>query len=349
MSLEDQMLFFFSAIGAFNGLFLSLYFGVFTKQKSRSSYFLAGLLFVLSVRVAKSVFMTFVPGISSDFIQVGLSACLLIGPFLYYYVLSALGKEKSNSKWIWHTLPIVVAMIVVGYYFPYREHRYLWQRKIDGYLAWFLFTQWLAYIIISARVARDAFKRVFSKANSDNIDFWLVNLIICMAIIWLAYFTNGYTSYIVGALSFSFTLYLSILIWVFKKRDKVLFFEAPKKYANKKIDAAQSKDLMPSIVSEFKEQKAHHNPSLKLSDLANKLAVPPHYLSQYLNDNLNKNFSTLVNEYRIEDATQMIGEYTHLTLEAIGYECGFKSNSAFYNAFKKFKGITPAQYKKSIS
>ena len=43
----DKILFFFSALGAFNGL-IGIYFLFFTAKKHLSNYFLGALLFVLS-------------------------------------------------------------------------------------------------------------------------------------------------------------------------------------------------------------------------------------------------------------------------------------------------------------
>jgi hypothetical protein len=47
MNIGKELLFFFSALGAFNGLILSLYFSFFTRKKYLSNYFLGALLFAL--------------------------------------------------------------------------------------------------------------------------------------------------------------------------------------------------------------------------------------------------------------------------------------------------------------
>lgn len=350
MNLEDQLLFFFSALGAFNGLFLSVYFAFFVRKKSKPSYFLSALLFVLSVRVAKSVFMTFYPDISNLFIQVGLSACALIGPFLYLYISSATGRnQRSKHQWLRHILPVIIIMVVIGVLYPYKEYRWLWQRRSNGYFCWPLFAQWLSYIVYSGWLIKDHIRKLFTREQKlTNQQMWWINLVAAMALIWIAYFTNGYTSYIVGALSFSFTFYISVLIWVFKKGKAIGLSEQAPRYANKKIEPGESKTLDKGLEQLLKEKVLYKNPDLKLSDLARELQVTPHYLSQYLNDNLGKSFTTLINEHRVTAAEHMIKVSDHLTLAAIGNECGFKSNSSFYKAFKKFKGTTPAGFKKQI-
>src|SRR5690606_11490895 len=106
-------LFFFSALGAFNGFLLSLYFAVNAKKKFFTNYFLSLLMLVLSVRIMKSVFFYFNPNLSNVFIQIGLSACILIGPFLYLY-LKSYAEEKPN--WAKHVFPYLIVMSCLGFF-----------------------------------------------------------------------------------------------------------------------------------------------------------------------------------------------------------------------------------------
>ena len=82
--------------------------------------------------------------------------------------------------------------------------------------------------------------------------------------------------------------------------------------------------------------------------MARRLQTQKHTLSQYLNDSMGKSFSNFVNGYRVASAIEMLRSNKVLTIEGIGNECGFKSNTSFYTAFKKHKGMTPAQFKKSL-
>ncbi len=348
MSFESQMLFFFSALGAFNGIFLSFYFAFFNKQRKRASYFLSALLLVISVRVAKSTFLIFYPGISSTFVEIGLMACFLIGPFLFLYTKETLHPSKA-SRWNWllHIMPVVILMLIVHLKYPYLENRHMWHRSRGGPFGWLLFSQWLVYVIISLYMCRKVFAQAFKRSEKmDAREFWLINVVVGVALIWIAY-NNGYTSYILGAVSFSFVLYLSVLFWIFKKRKKLAsFFEERPKYANKKISSSEAAQMLDKLGNYFSEGAPYRNPNLKMRDVANALNIPPHQLSQLLNDNLGKSFTHYINEYRIKDATASMQQDHSLTLEAIGINCGFRSNSTFYAAFKKVHGVTPAQFKK---
>lgn len=78
MDSSKELLFFFSALGAFNGIVLSIYFFFFTKKKFLTNYFLGGLLFALSIRIAKSVFVYFNPTLPKMYLQIGLTVCFLL-------------------------------------------------------------------------------------------------------------------------------------------------------------------------------------------------------------------------------------------------------------------------------
>tara|TARA_R110002073_G_scaffold14554_1_gene59277 strand:- start:45593 stop:46645 length:1053 start_codon:yes stop_codon:yes gene_type:complete len=350
MEFDRQLLFFFSALGGFNGILLSFYFLFFIKIKNRSTYFLSALIFVLSVRVIKSVFLSFYPGTSSAFIQVGLTACFLIGPFLYLYVHETTKTvNESGKKWMIHILPYIIAMIFIGIFYPYREYWRYWQKPRFGIFAIALLLTWTSYIVASVWLVKQLYKKLFSRAEKlTTKEIWLLNIVTGNIIIWAAYSTTYYTSYLVGALSFSFILYLSISLWIYRKRNSKVFFDVKQKYADKKIELVTEKEIKEKLRHLFEAEELHKNPDLKLPQVAKLIEIKQHLLSQYLNDVLGKNFTAFVNEYRVLSAAEMIKTNNFLTIEAIGNECGFKSNSSFYTAFKKVKGITPAQYKKSL-
>lgn len=331
MDIRYQLVFFFSAVGGFNGLLLSLYFAYTAKKMAFSNYLLSLLLLTLSVRIIKSVFFYFNPDLAGAFIQIGLSACVLIGPYLYLYLDSIVNaSERKKNKWVTHIIPFLVVVIVLGILYPYWTFEELWSR----YLVRVIYLQWLVYIILAGVVLKNTIKNLFrNRAELKDIDIWLLSIYIGTVIIWFAYFTSSYTSYIVGSLSFSFVFYLLVLLWLFKRNKKSLFFEKKVKYENTKINDLKVKTIEDGI-SIVKDKKLYKKSDLKLSDVAELLNVLPHQLSQYLNNNLDKSFSLFLNEYRIEEAKRMLLSEINYTIEAIGYDCGFNSKSTFFTTFK---------------
>ncbi|KAF9658268.1 hypothetical protein ABHQ57_11530 [Tenacibaculum sp. ZH5_bin.1] len=56
----------------------------------------------------------------------------------------------------------------------------------------------------------------------------------------------------------------------------------------------------------MKEQELYKKTDVKLSDISVKTGGASHKLSQFLNDNLGKSFTTFLNEYRIEEAKKLL-------------------------------------------
>ena len=341
MNFDNQIVFFFSVLGAFNGLLLSLYFALIAEKKKFSNYFLALLLLMLSIRIIKSVFFYFNPQLSNIFIQIGLSACILIGPFLFLYLKTLSDENKVN--WKIHILPFLIGITILGIFYPYVEHRNIWSKWIvKG-----IYIQWVIYILLSFRFIKPIIRKLKSQERLKNIDLWLLSIFFGVGFIWLAYSVGAYTSYIVGALSFSFVLYLIILLIIFKNSKTSTFFEEKDKYQNKIIE----KGLLDRIVNgmpKIIEKELFLDPNITLKEVAIELGIPKHILSQYLNEKLGKSFSTYINELRIEKAKGFLQTKTYFTIESIGYESGFNSKSTFFTAFKKVTGQTPSEYQKSI-
>lgn len=112
-------------------------------------------------------------------------------------------------------------------------------------------------------------------------------------------------------------------------------------------DEERIQEIISSLTNYIEESKEYRNPRLNMMDISRKIGINYKYISQAINHHYNKNFQSLIAEYRVEDAKKLIldVEYENLTLEAMGEICGFQSKSTFYTTFKKITGKTPMQYK----
>lgn len=160
--MNNQLLFLLSAIGGLNGIVLSVYFALCIREKSESTYFLSGLILAVSIRITKSAFLYF-NGYSNIgwFIQFGLIACALIGPFLYLYVKTSASNSKSErlkSGWLWHIVPVVLIMISLFNKYPYAENRAIWGKLIG----WGIYSQWLIYVLFSVFLMKKGIKNIFN-------------------------------------------------------------------------------------------------------------------------------------------------------------------------------------------
>lgn len=96
------------------------------------------------------------------------------------------------------------------------------------------------------------------------------------------------------------------------------------------------------------EQKIYRDKSLDRNKVAEMLGISPSYVSQLTNSITGENFSTYINQYRVEEAKKLIldEELANYSLLAIGLECGFSSKTTYYNWFKKTTGVTPNTFRK---
>lgn len=98
------------------------------------------------------------------------------------------------------------------------------------------------------------------------------------------------------------------------------------------------------------EEKLYRDETLGLESVAGKLNISPNYLSQLVNNLAGCNFPDFINEYRVKDAQAKLCDpnFSKYTILSIGLESGFNSRSTFYEAFKKFAGMSPTQYRKKL-
>ena len=348
MSLDNAILFFICSLGVFNGLLVSIYFLLIDKSKRVPNFLFGLLVLFLTVRIGKSVYTIFTPREERNLwiIQIGLSACFLIGISLYYYLKSSVTKTKKIPlNWKIHFLILFLVILVVGIIKPYATDTLFW----NTYFVKFIYLVWGIYVVLSGVVLKDIFKKLFSKKETfTTSEVWLVAVYMSNLLIYLAYIIGYFYFYFVGTVTFSIVFYGLVLLFLSKKNRESIFKDLPEKYSTKKIENEEANSLKLQLDTLMKEEELYKNTAIKLSDISVKIGVSSHKLSQFLNDNLGKSFATFLNEYRIEEAKKLLKENHKITLESIGFEAGFSSKSNFYATFKKVVGQTPAQYQKQF-
>lgn len=104
------------------------------------------------------------------------------------------------------------------------------------------------------------------------------------------------------------------------------------------------------LMSLMEKENCYLDANLTRTILAKKLDISEGYLSELLKKNLNTSFNDFVNQYRVQHTIKIFQDHKFdiFTLEAIGFEAGFKSKSVFYNAFKKVTKKSPGVYRNTV-
>ncbi|MEM1125812.1 MAG: helix-turn-helix domain-containing protein [Bacteroidota bacterium] len=120
------------------------------------------------------------------------------------------------------------------------------------------------------------------------------------------------------------------------------------KYEASQLDEEQKATHLQALLQHFETERPYLQQELTLRDVSNQINVPYRYVSQVVNEKLDRHFMDFVNGYRVEAAKRMLLDpaWSHLTIDGIAGEAGFKSRSAFYTAFKKVTGMTPGAFRK---
>lgn len=98
------------------------------------------------------------------------------------------------------------------------------------------------------------------------------------------------------------------------------------------------------------ENEIYLREDLSVNSMSKLLNIPDHHLALYFNNVVEMKFSDWKNHYRVEYAKRKIqeGYLNDYSSENLAKTCGFSHQSTFFAVFKKFTGLTPGDYAKSI-
>ncbi len=97
----------------------------------------------------------------------------------------------------------------------------------------------------------------------------------------------------------------------------------------------------------MRDTKPYLDPCLLQEDLAKQLHISCRTLSRILREQTNQHFNAFLNEYRLEEARDLLHDdrYLHLSIEALAQQAGFNSRAVFYRSFKQKMNVSPAAYR----
>ena len=154
-----------------------------------------------------------------------------------------------------------------------------------------------------------------------------------------------------GIIGLSALLLYFILFKLVVSPKSVLPKADTKAYKTSSLNTSNVEGYKETFIKLMNEEKLFKNSNLTVNEVAKTMGIPRQHLSEVLNVHLKTSFQDYINKCRVEKFVTCLedNKYANYTIMGIANEVGFKSKSSFNTAFKKLKGVTPSQYKKSLA
>lgn len=314
---------------------------------------------------------------------VGMVLPLVAAPILYFYVSALVRPQKFILlRYLYHFIPFIfIAGSMLYYYYNLAPGQTLvvddgfirmtgisaFQLRNYGMIMAFFSLLYPCLNLYLLLKHKKGLKGQFSSLKGVEMS-WLRNwTILSMVGFWFSFIIiwSGSFQWIEFATSFKsvatmITLSISIVGFyglqqttIFTNQKQINEPKAPtsnSKYQSSRLSEDESTTILNKVKVFMESEKAYLDTQLSLESLAAQLGLSKHDLSQVINEQLEVNFFTLVNQYRIDEFKRLLKneKFAHFTMLGIALESGFNSKSSFNSVFKKLEGITPGAYKNSL-
>ena len=344
------------------GLFLSILL-FSAKSLDKKNRLLGALMLLHSISIVDNVW--FWSGYYQEFphlLGISMSFDFLYGPILYFYIKEAI---KSNSvrimlDWKHLMLPGLILLYLSHYYVGDSN------QKLDLIANWNL-NPINVFVLPCCGIASLIYYgfKIFEylKSYEKRLSTQLIGLENWLSQIWIVFglytvlvpinyillLTSNSTDqsdYIIAMASAIFIYFIGYL--GFSKSKLLNGIKANDlKYQSSTLTSSISARLFDQVKEHLEQSQVYTNNELRLSRLADELSISSHQLSQIINEHAGKNFSDFINNYRVQEATKRMKSDSRINL--LAYEVGFNNKTSFNNAFKKFVGCSPTEFKKKLA
>ena len=157
---------------------------------------------------------------------------------------------------------------------------------------------------------------------------------------------QNFNTYLLLVIAF---LFYFIAFKLLSKGKEILPKTETNKYKNSNLNSELITQYKADLIRSMEIDKLYLNGKLSIHEVSSTLNIPRQYISEVLNEYMDTSFQDFVNKYRVEEFINRLenDQNDHFTLLGIATDVGFNSKSSFNAIFKKFKGLTPTEFKKN--
>lgn len=301
---------------------------------------------------------------------------LLLIPSLYlstiYYIKPYYKFKKSD---IFHFSLLIFYLIVnIQFYFASGDIK-LQAFKAGSYgadiilLLFFVQAFLYGYIMLKKLRKHKATSVLYSAKEYDIQLDWLRDFIRIILILFLFWFIESFLDSEFLSFAFDSVVLIGIFLaayfsqkqqgvipYVKKEKEETIKFieetiEEEENFIEQTVLTEDEKNtIINSLDKLMVNQKPYLDSELNISRLAGYLETQVYKLSYLLNTHYNKNFSSFINEYRVNEAKELLTnpEMDYYNIIQIGYEAGFGSKTVFNTNFKRLTNLSPTLYRKQV-
>jgi len=289
------------------------------------------------------------------------------GPLLYLYSESLIYEFfRPKFKYLIHFIPSFIALVCFFFNIP--------TKSFMAPILYVILICYITFAIVKIVKYRRVLVNAMSTTNQTDLK-WLqwIMIIFILALIFdiVDYFFIN--TRVVFGISLADTVILFLINWIFFKglkqpqiflgiskkdlyeaqeiknlnRSRVLDETAKYKYSS--LSKEEMNIISIRIKELFESENLYLEPQLKIEELAKRLNVTRHNISQTINLMAQKPFYDFVNEYRVNHFKKLLTDRNNrkFTILALGIESGFNSKATLNRVFKQNIGQTPREYRRS--
>lgn len=216
------------------------------------------------------------------------------------------------------------------------------------------------YAIITARIIYK-YMRKLEAERSDSIEFtieWLLWTVLVLAVFNLFDLIRlNMQSYISVDINLAgqamnnllWLLAIMFITYKFSTQARLPIIELPTPQPSTTSENPEDfKAIYQEVLNKTQAQALYRQERITIIELSNSLGLLTRDVSRAINLVGGKSFNDFINELRIAFVCDVIANNDNKSLADISLEAGFSSKASFNRIFKKVKGQTPTQFRKSI-
>jgi len=297
------------------------------------------LVNLILIQCLQGFYLTDASLIREDLSPVYLFCLACVGPLFYLYSQHVIEPEKIwQKKQIRHFVPaVLVALWVTGL-----PNVFDWLYSVVFFWGG-LYMATLTWSLYQCRSRRHLFNMEFSFASLFLIWAIIISIVGLFGPQAVPFFIPAQVILLSMAVMAAMHIQLNYP-HLLSSIDEI----AQPQYQNSTLLQVDCEAIKQQLDDLMVGQKIYQDSSLNLSSLAEHLAIKPHQLSEFVNTQLNMSFATYLRHQRVKAAEPLLQEQPDASVLSVSLTVGFKSQSAFYHAFKEIHGIAPGQYRRQF-